>query len=87
MSKKRKRHPPSKQLIIEFALDLEENEEHMGEHAALAVTCAQYGIDCDVGYDWLINLPDGPWWLEDARLTPQDQAKKRREYEAREKKE
>ena len=82
MSNKR----PSKQRVIEFALDLEDNEERMAEHAAMHVTCEQYGIDVDVGYDWLISLADGPWWLEDNRLTPEKRAQLKREYEARENK-
>ena len=77
---------PSKQRVIEFALDLEVNEECMAENAAMAVTCEQYGIDIDVGYEWLISLSDGPWWLEDNRLTPEKRAALKREYEARENK-
>lgn len=40
----------------DFAEALEENEEHMGEHAAMAVTCQQFGIDEEEGYDLLISL-------------------------------
>lgn len=76
---------PSKQRVIEFALHLEKNEERMAENAAMAVTCDQYGIDIEVGYDWLISLSDGPWWLDDKRLTPAEREKLCKEYEAREK--
>lgn len=37
-----------------FAAALEENEEHMGEMAAMAVTCEQFGIDEEDGYDLLL---------------------------------
>lgn len=47
---------------IQFALDLEDNEERMGEGAAMALTCEQYGIEPHEGYEVLIALPDGNWW-------------------------
>lgn len=78
--------PEDKQRIIEFALDLEENEEQMAEGAAMAVTCEQYGISVEEGWDWLICLPNSPypWWIDDARLSDAEREKKRQEYEARE---
>ncbi len=47
---------------IRFATVLEDNEEHMGEGAAMAVTCSQYGIEVDESGEVLMNLPDGEWW-------------------------
>ena len=32
----------------------------MGEMAAMAVTCEQFGIDEDEGYDLLVSLADNP---------------------------
>lgn len=75
---------PSLQRAIEFALDLEANEERMAENAAMAVTCEQYDIEMEQGYDWLISLPDGPWWLQDKRLTAENREALRKEYEKRE---
>jgi hypothetical protein len=40
MSKKKRKIDPNS-----FCEDLFENEKHMGEGAAIAVTCEQYGID------------------------------------------
>jgi hypothetical protein len=57
------------QRAIEFALDLEDNEGRMGEMAAAAVTCENYGIESWEYVEVLIMLPDGPWWLLDTRLT------------------
>lgn len=37
--------------LAEFENDLEDNEEMMGEMAALSVTCEQYGIDTQDYYD------------------------------------
>ena len=39
----------------EFAAILEDNEEHMGEHAAMAITCEQFGISEEDGYDLLMS--------------------------------
>ena len=73
----------SRQCFIEFALALEANEDRMGESAAMAVTCEQYGISPEEATDWLLMLPDGPWLLEDNRLTVEEREKLRIEYEAR----
>lgn len=75
------------QRAIEFALDLEDNEETMAEQAAMHVTCDQYGIGVDEGYDLLVSLPDGPWWLQDTRLSATERAKLECEWEKREKEE
>lgn len=49
--------PPSLKVgAREFADALEENEEHMAEMAAMAVTCEQFGISEERGYDLLIGL-------------------------------
>jgi len=55
------------QRAIEFALDLEENEKHMAEGAAMAVTLDQYGLDYGDQVDVFLMLPDGDWWLQDER--------------------
>lgn len=47
---------------IDFEEALEEAEKHMGEGAALAVTCEQAGIEIDEYASILIELPDGDWW-------------------------
>lgn len=39
--------PITKELAIEFFAALEENEECMGEYAAIAVTLEQFGFDND----------------------------------------
>ncbi len=39
-----------------FADALEDNEEHMGEMAAMAVTCEQFGISEEQGYELLTSL-------------------------------
>jgi len=53
---------PSERQAIDFELALEEYEKQMGEGAAMALTCEQFGIDVeDSGYI-LIRLPDGDWW-------------------------
>lgn len=43
-----------------FSDALEANEERMGEMAAMAVTCEQFSIDEDEGYDLLVSLAEGP---------------------------
>lgn len=43
-----------------FSDALAANEDHMGEMAAMAVTCEQFGIDEDEGYDLLVSLADNP---------------------------
>lgn len=52
MSRKKKKPSNAKA----FADALEDNEAHMGEMAAMSVTCEQFGIDEDAGYDLLISL-------------------------------
>lgn len=42
----------------EFADALERNEASMGEMAAMAVTCEQFGIDQEEGYELLIEAGD-----------------------------
>jgi len=49
-------------LAIDFERALEDNEEHMGEAAAMAVTCEQFDIEWDEHPHILIELPDGHWW-------------------------
>ena len=71
------------QTLIEFALAVEANEDRMAENAAMQVTCDLYGIDLIEGYDWLLSLPDGPWWLQDSRLSPAEKERGRKEYEAK----
>ena len=44
----------SSPIAAEFSAVLEDNEQHMGEHAAMAVTCEQFGITVDEGFDLLI---------------------------------
>lgn len=75
--------PWTLQRAIEFALDLEENEEHMGEGAAMALTLEQYGHEWGDQNDVLLMLPDGAWWLLDERLTDNERETLRKEYEAR----
>ena len=55
------------QRAIEFALDLEENEKHMAENAAMSVTLEQYGLEWGDQNDVLMMLSDGEWWLDDER--------------------
>lgn len=55
MSKKRKRKPLGSKAE-QFAEALAENEEHMAEMAAFAVTCEQFMIDEEEGYDLLASL-------------------------------
>lgn len=51
--------PPGLKLSArEFADALESNEEHMAEMAAMAVTCEQFGISEEEGYDLLISLSE-----------------------------
>jgi hypothetical protein len=47
---------------MDFELALEANEERMGEHAAMAVTCEQFGVELEDHAYILIELPDGDWW-------------------------
>ena len=47
---------------MDFELALEANEEMMGEGAAMAVTCEQFGMDVEDHAYVLIELPDGDWW-------------------------
>lgn len=53
-----RRFPPPglKVSAREFADALENNEEHMAEMAAMAVTCEQFGLSEEEGYDLLILL-------------------------------
>lgn len=41
-----------------FAAALDDNEEHMGEMAAMAVTCEPFGISEEEGYDLLISIAE-----------------------------
>lgn len=78
-------HKKHRQQIIEFAIALEENEDVMAASAVSALTCEQYGIDVDTGYDWLCCLPpDYPWWIDDDRLSKSERAKLEAEYKSRE---
>jgi hypothetical protein len=72
------------QRAIEFALDLEDNEESMAEGAAMMVTLQKYGLEWGDQNEILMMLPDGAWWLQDERLTAAERDKLRAEYEARE---
>ncbi|MBM61933.1 MAG: hypothetical protein CL484_03155 [Acidobacteria bacterium] len=72
------------QRAIEFALDLEDNENIMAENAAMMVTLQAYGLEWGDQNEILWLLPDGAWWLEDNRLTPVEREKLRQEYEQRE---
>ena len=56
------------QDAIEFALDLETTEEHMGEQAAIMFTCEQHGINYDSYADVMMTLPKGCWWANDRML-------------------
>lgn len=47
---------------IDFEIELEDNENSMGEAAALAITCEQQGVDLEDYAHVLIELPDGDWW-------------------------
>lgn len=40
----------------QFAESLAENEEYMAEMAAFAVTCEQFGIDQEEGFDLLAEF-------------------------------
>lgn len=46
------------ELAKRFSEMLEDNEEHMGEHAAHSVTCEQLGIDEMDGYELLYMLSE-----------------------------
>lgn len=51
-----KRKQKSKRVsCTEFRDALEENEAHMAEMAAMAITCEQFGITEEEGYDLLIE--------------------------------
>ena len=52
----RKKKPKQKSRAVTFAEALETNEQHMGEMAAMAVTCEQFGITEDQGYELLISI-------------------------------
>jgi cobyrinic acid a,c-diamide synthase len=41
-----------------FADALEDNESMMGEMAAMSVTCEQFGIDEETGYDLLMECSE-----------------------------
>lgn len=56
-------------VAIDFEEALEANEECMGEQAAIAVTCEQFGVGYDDYALILIELPDGDW-LEAKALPP-----------------
>lgn len=71
------------QSAIEFALDLEENEDLYSDGAAMALTCAGHGISVETGQLWMMSLPDGAWWLLDERLSAKQRETLRREYEER----
>lgn len=59
MGKKNKQPKESPaELAIRFSDALEENEEHMGEGAAMAVTCEQFGVDWCTGHEILMDHPD-----------------------------
>jgi len=42
----------------DFAEALSDNEDCMGEMAAMSVTCEQFGIDLDEGYDLLLEASE-----------------------------
>ena len=52
----------SERLAIDFAEDLEANEEEMSEGAAMALTCEEYGLEHSDISECLLKLPDGEWW-------------------------
>lgn len=52
----------AEKYAMEFELALEANEEQMGEGAAMALTCEQFGVDYEDHPYILIELPDGDWW-------------------------
>lgn len=52
----------TKQLAIEFATRLEENEEVMAEGAAMMVTLEQFGFEWGDQGEIFEALPDGEWW-------------------------
>lgn len=56
MTMGRKRKPKESISAHAFADMLEANEECMGEMAAMSVTCEQFGISEEEGYDLLISL-------------------------------
>lgn len=58
MSKTTKKSLASK--AEQFAEALEENEEHMAEMAAFSVTCEQFGIDDEEGYNLLAEYAAQP---------------------------
>lgn len=49
-------------LAIRFEKALESNEEIMGEGAALAVTCEEFGVELEDHAYILIEIPTGNWW-------------------------
>ncbi len=58
--KKKQIEPESKRGPLaskaqQFREALDENESHMAEMAAMAVTCEQFGIDEEEGYDLLVE--------------------------------
>lgn len=53
MSKRKAK--PKRVSCTEFQDALDENELHMAEMAAMAITCEQFGISEEEGYDLLIE--------------------------------
>lgn len=53
---------PIEKQGIDFLSDLEDNEKHMAEGAAMAVTCEQHGIDWGDQGDVMFGAPSGEWW-------------------------
>lgn len=47
---------------IQFAEKLEQNERFLAENAAMGVTCAEFDLEIDEGYEALLALPYGRWW-------------------------
>ncbi len=52
------RKKSEKDLAIDFCESLEMNESMMGEQAAFYVTCEQFEIDPDFGYELLLLVGD-----------------------------
>lgn len=52
----------AERLAMDFENALESNEEHMGEQAAIGVTCEQFGVAYDDYAEILMEMPDGDWW-------------------------
>lgn len=52
----------SERQAIDFERVLEANEELMGEGAAMAVTCEQFGVELEDHAYILIEIPEGEWW-------------------------